>query len=179
MKEAVIAKVQYDSHSVFEDKLHKMMLKIHDLENELKNEKCLSASWEEKCKKNHALVAKFNIELAHTKDHVNTLNITKKALEDKVASLNVIISYLQKKLHDVEIVSRENVVRYDMIFAQSTNFFAKIKDLEDKFLKRGQTDQTIHMNQPKEFAYYNARKSIGYKSPRYLERTISKSPDNV
>ena len=66
----------------------------------------MSASWEEKCKKNHALVVKFNIELTHTKDHVNTLNITKKALEDKVVSLNVDISYLQKKLYNVEIVSR-------------------------------------------------------------------------
>ena len=136
----------------------------------------MSASLEEKCKNNHALVVKLNTELAHTKDHVNTLNITKKALEDKVASLNVNISDLQKKLHDVEIVSRENVVRYDMIFAQRTNFFAKIKDLEDKFLKRGQTDQTIHMNQPKEFAHYNAKKGIGYKSPCHLQRAISKSP---
>ena len=136
-KETVIAKVQYGSHSIFEDKLHKMMLKIHDLENELKNEKSLSASWEEKCKKNHALVVKFNIELADNKHYVNTLKITKKSLEDKVASLNVNVSDLQKKLHDVEIVSSENVVRYDMIFAQRTNLFAKIKDLEDNFLKRG------------------------------------------
>ena len=134
-KEAVIAKVQYDSYSVFEDKLHKMMLKIHDLENELKNEKCLSASWEEKCKKNHALVAKFNIELAHTKDHVNTLNITKKALEDKVASLIVNISDLQQKLRAEEIVSSETIQKYDIIFAQRTNIFAKIKDLENKPIK--------------------------------------------
>ena len=49
--------------------------------------------------------------------HVNTLNLAKKTLEDKVTSLNVNISDLQKKLHDVEIVSRENVVRYDIIFA--------------------------------------------------------------
>jgi len=58
--EAVIAKVQYDSYSVYE-----MLLKIYALENELKNEKSLSAFREEKCKKNHALVVKFNTELAN------------------------------------------------------------------------------------------------------------------
>ena len=83
---------------------------------------------------------------------------------------------MQKKLHNVEIVSHENVERYDMIFAQRTNLFAKIKEHEDKFLKRGQTDQTIHMNQPKEFAYYNAKEDIGYKSPCHLQRAISMSP---
>ena len=57
----------------------------------------MSASWEEKCKKNHALVVKFNIELADTKDHVNALKITKKALEDKVASLNINISDFAKE----------------------------------------------------------------------------------
>ena len=32
------------------------------------------------------------------------------------------------------------------------------------------------MNQTKAFAYYNAKEGIGYKSPRFLERVISKSP---
>ncbi|KAJ9542691.1 hypothetical protein OSB04_029197 [Centaurea solstitialis] len=60
--------------------------------------------------------------------------------------------------------------------ALKTNLFAKIKDMEDKFLKRGQTDQTIHMNQPKKFNYYNPKEGIGYKSPCYLKRAISKTP---
>ncbi|KAJ9544376.1 hypothetical protein OSB04_024083 [Centaurea solstitialis] len=38
------------------------------------------------------------------------------------------------------------------------------------------TDQTIHMNQPKEFNYYNPKEGIGYKSPCYLKRAISKTP---
>ena len=81
--------------------------------------------------------------------NIKTLNLAKKDLEVKIASLNVNISDLQKKLRAEEIVCSENVQKYDMIFAQRTNLFAKIKELEDKFLKRGQTDQTIHMNQPK------------------------------
>ena len=89
--EAVITKVQYDSHSVYE-----MMLKIHDLEKELKNEKILSASWEEKCKNNHVLVVKFNIELADSRDLVNTLTLAKKDLEDKIANLNVIFQICKR-----------------------------------------------------------------------------------
>ena len=62
-----------------------------------------------KCKKNHALIVKFNIELAHTKAHVNTLILAKKVLEDKITNLNVNISDLQKKLCAEEIVCIENV----------------------------------------------------------------------
>ncbi|KAJ9540906.1 hypothetical protein OSB04_027412 [Centaurea solstitialis] len=124
----------------------------------------------------HALVVKFSTELAHSKEKVTTLTLANKTLEDKVASLNDNISDLQKKLHEAEVLSRESLQKYEVIFAQRTNLFAKIKDMEDKFLKRGQTDQTIHMNQPKEFNYYNPKEGIGYKSPCYLKRAISKTP---
>ncbi|KAJ9545582.1 hypothetical protein OSB04_025289 [Centaurea solstitialis] len=107
---------------------------------------------------------------------VTTLTLANKTLEDKVASLNDNILDLQKKLHEAEVLSRESLQKYEVIFAQRTNLFAKIKDMEDKFLKRGQTDQTIHMNQPKEFNYYNPKEGIGYKSPCYLKRAISKTP---
>ena len=80
---------------------------------------------------------KFNIELADAKEHINTLNLAKKTLEEKVANLNLNISELQKKLRAEEIASSENVQKHDMILAQRTNLLAKIKDLEDKFLKRG------------------------------------------
>ena len=49
----------------------------------------MNASLESKLINEHSLVIKFNIELTDTKDHVNTLNITNKALEDEIASLNV------------------------------------------------------------------------------------------
>ncbi|KAJ9547523.1 LOW QUALITY PROTEIN: hypothetical protein OSB04_020066 [Centaurea solstitialis] len=110
------------------------------------------------------------------REKVTTLTLANKTLEYKVASLNDNISDLQKKLHKAEVLSRESLQKYEVIFAQRTNLFAKIKDMEDKFLKRGQTNQTIHMNQPKEFNYYNPKEGIGYKSPCYLKRAISKTP---
>ena len=49
----------------------------------------MNASLESKLVNEHALVVKFNIELAGAKDYINTLNLAKKDLEDKIANLNV------------------------------------------------------------------------------------------
>ncbi|KAJ9541350.1 hypothetical protein OSB04_027856 [Centaurea solstitialis] len=147
-----------------------------DSSSEIKQANKQTTIAESKLASEHALVVKFNIELAYSKDKVNMLTLANITLEDKVTSLNANITDLQKRLHEAERVSSENVKKYEFIFAQRINLFAKIKDMEDKFLKRGQTDQTIHMNQPKEFNYYNPKEGIGYKSPCYLKRAISKTP---
>ncbi|KAJ9548250.1 LOW QUALITY PROTEIN: hypothetical protein OSB04_020793 [Centaurea solstitialis] len=149
---------------------------VSEYENKIKQANKRTTIVESKLASEHALVVKFSTELAHSKEKVTTLTLANKTLEDKVASLNDNISDLQKKLHEAEVLSRESLQKYEVIFAQRTNLFAKIKDMEDKFLKRGQTDQTIHMNQPKEFNYYNPKEGIGYKSPCYLKRAISKTP---
>ncbi|KAJ9560873.1 hypothetical protein OSB04_006033 [Centaurea solstitialis] len=149
---------------------------VSEYENKIKQANKRTTIVESKLASEHALVVKFSTELAHSKEKVTTLTLANKTLEDKVASLNDNIPDLQKKLHEAEVLSRESLQKYKVIFAQRTNLFAKIKNMEDKFLKRGQTDQTIHMNQPKEFNYYNPKEGIGYKSPCYLKRAISKTP---
>ncbi|KAJ9566483.1 LOW QUALITY PROTEIN: hypothetical protein OSB04_002449 [Centaurea solstitialis] len=165
-----------DPYIELENHVKDLALKIYEYENKIKKANNLTTTAESKLASEHALVVKFSIELAHSKEKVTTLTLANKTSEDKVASLNDNISDLQKKLHEAEVLSRESLQKYEVIFAQRTNLFAKIKDMEDKFLKRGQTDQTIHMNQPKEFNYYNPKESIGYKSPCYLKRAISKTP---
>ncbi|KAJ9562408.1 hypothetical protein OSB04_007568 [Centaurea solstitialis] len=165
-----------DPYVELENHVRDLALKVYEYENKIKKANNLTAIAESKLASEHALVVKFSIELAHSKEKITTLTLANKTLEDKVASLNDNISDLQKKLHEAEVLSRESLQKYEVIFAQRTNLFAKIKDMEDKFLKRGQTDQTIHMNQPKEFNYYNPKEGIGYKSPCYLKRAISKTP---
>ncbi|KAJ9538374.1 hypothetical protein OSB04_031107 [Centaurea solstitialis] len=165
-----------DPYIELENHVKDLALKVSEYENKIKKANNLTATAESKLASEHALVIKFSIELAHSKEKVTTLTLANKTLEDKVASLNDHISDLQKKLHEAEVLSRESLQKYEVIFAQRINLFAKIKDMEDKFLKRGQTDQTIHMNQPKEFNYYNPKEGIGYKSPCYLKRAISKTP---
>ena len=44
-------------------------------------------------------------------------------------------------------------------------------------VKRGQTDQTIFLNMPKDTRYYNPGEGIGYTdNPRYLEQGKLKVP---
>ncbi|KAJ9545172.1 hypothetical protein OSB04_024879 [Centaurea solstitialis] len=145
-----------DPYIELENQVKSLAQKVSEYENKIKQANKRTTIVESKLASEHALVVKFSTELAHSKEKVTTLTLANKTLEDKVASLNDNISDLQKKLHEAEVLSREN--------------------MEDKFLKRGQTDQTIHMNQPKEFNYYNPKEDIGYKSPCYLKRAISKTP---
>ncbi|KAJ9547551.1 hypothetical protein OSB04_020094 [Centaurea solstitialis] len=165
-----------DPYIELENQVKSLAQKVSEYENKIKQANKRTTIVESKLASEHALVVKFSTELAHSKEKVTTLTLANKTLEDKIASLNDNISDLQKKLHEAEVLSRESLQKYEVIFAQRTNLFAKIKDMEDKFLKRGQTDQTIHMNQPKEFNYYNPKEGIGYKSPCYLKRAISKTP---
>ncbi|KAJ9562108.1 hypothetical protein OSB04_007268 [Centaurea solstitialis] len=165
-----------DPYTEHENQVKGLAQKVSEYENKIKQANKQTTIAESKLASEHALVVKFNIELAYSKDKVNMLTLANKTLEDKVTSLNANITDLQKRLHEAERVSSENVKKYEFIFAQRINLFAKIKDMEDKFLKRGQTDQTIHMNQPKEFNYYNPKEGIGYKSSCYLKRAISKTP---
>ncbi|KAJ9562289.1 hypothetical protein OSB04_007449 [Centaurea solstitialis] len=165
-----------DPYIELENQVKSLAQKVSEYENKIKQANKRTTIVESKLASEHALVVKFSTELAHSKEKVTTLTLANKTLEDKVASLNDHISDLQKKFHEAEVLSRESLQKYEVIFAQRTNLFAKIKDMEDKFLKRGQTDQTIHMNQPKEFNYYNPKEGIGYKSPCYLKRAISKTP---
>ncbi|KAJ9542424.1 hypothetical protein OSB04_028930 [Centaurea solstitialis] len=165
-----------DPYIELENQVKSLAQKVSEYENKIKQANKRTTIVESKLASEHALVVKFSTELAHSKEKVTTLTLANKTLEDKVASLNDNISDLQKKLHEAEVLSRESLQKYEVIFAQRTNLFAKIKDMEDKFLKRDHTDQTIHMNQPKEFNYYNPKEGIGYKSPCYLKRAISKTP---
>ncbi|KAJ9557628.1 hypothetical protein OSB04_012242 [Centaurea solstitialis] len=140
-----------DPYIELENHVKDLALKVSEYENKIKKANNLTATAESKLASAHALVVKFSIELAHSKEKVTTLTLANKTLEDKVASLNDNISDLQKKLHEAEVLSRESLQKYE-------------------------TDQTIHMNQPKEFNYYNPKEGIGYKSPCYLKRAISKTP---
>ncbi|KAJ9545161.1 hypothetical protein OSB04_024868 [Centaurea solstitialis] len=174
-----LARIKYEGRAnpyiELQNQVKDLALKVYEYDKKIKKANNMTTVAESKLASEHALVLKFSIKLAHSKDKVNMLSIAKKTIEDNVASLNDNITDLQKKLNEAELLSRVSVQKYDVIFAQRTNLFEKIKDMEHKFPKRGQTDQTIHMNQPKEFNYYNPKEGIGYKSPCYLKRAISKT----
>ncbi|KAJ9547452.1 hypothetical protein OSB04_019995 [Centaurea solstitialis] len=110
-----------------------------ELENQVKTLAQKVSEYENKIKQANKRTTIDESKLAtHSKEKVTTLTLANKTLEDKVASLNDNISDLQKKLHEAEVLSRESLQKYEVIFAQITNLFAKIKDMEDKFLKMNQ-----------------------------------------
>jgi hypothetical protein len=51
-----------------------------------------------------------------------------------------------------------------------------ITKIETMLLKRGQTDQTIFLNKPKEFKGFEIREGLGFENPHYLKRAISRVP---
>jgi hypothetical protein len=67
--------------------------------------------------------------------------------------------------------------KYEALVEERKELYLKIKNLEDDFLKRGHTDQTIFMNKPKEFKFYNPREGIGYDNPRRLAKAIDEFPE--
>lgn len=73
-------------------------------------------------------------------------------------------------------VCKENIVRYNATFAERKELYTNVKDLEDKFLKCGQTDQTIFLNKPKEFRFYNPKEGLGFDNPHHLQKITTKLP---
>ena len=153
-----------------------MMLKIQDFETKLKQEKSSVTSLENKLKSKHDLVLKFSLEKALALKSVTSLEESITLLENKNERLKLKISEISEKLELSENESGKNAVKYNAIFAERTELYAKIKELEDKFLKRGQTDQTIHLNKPKEFKFYNPKEGLGFDNPHYLKKGISQAP---
>ena len=70
--------VDSDSFSLFQEQINILSSKVSDYENNLLKERNLNASLESKLVNEHALVVKFNIELADAKDYINTLTLAKK-----------------------------------------------------------------------------------------------------
>lgn len=72
---------------------------------------------------------------------------------------------------------RAKIVHQSFLFQkENTQLLEKVKDLESKLHKIGQTEHTIHLNKPKEFTYYNALWGIGYDNPQYLKTIMSQVP---
>ena len=83
---------------------------------------------------------KFSLEKAFALKQVTSLEESLTELKDKNERLKLQISEISEKLELTENENAKNVVKYNAIFAERNELYAKIKELEDEFLKRGQTD---------------------------------------
>lgn len=84
-------------------------------------------------------------------------------------------SEISDKFEKSELERIEFVNKFNTILKEKTDLEANYKILEDKLYKRGQTDQTIHLNNPNEFKYYNSKWGIGYNNPQYFKKAYTEA----
>ncbi|KAI3678149.1 hypothetical protein L6452_37430 [Arctium lappa] len=82
-------------------------------------------------------------------------------------------SELKSKLKKSELDFYELTKMHSSCIEENKTLIAKLKGLEEKLYKLGQTEQTIHLNKPKEEI---EEWGIGYKNPQCLQKEISEVP---
>ncbi|KAJ9555723.1 hypothetical protein OSB04_010337 [Centaurea solstitialis] len=75
------------------------------------------------------------------------------------------LSIKEKEYNDIQ-------TKFSALSEEKEVLLGHIKKVETMLLKRGQTDQTIFLNKPKEFKAYNVREGLGFENPHYLKRAI-------
>ncbi|KAJ9543607.1 hypothetical protein OSB04_023314 [Centaurea solstitialis] len=75
------------------------------------------------------------------------------------------LSIQEKEYNDIQ-------KKFSALSQEKEVLLGHIKKVETMLLKRGQTDQTIFLNKPKEFKAYNVREGLGFENPHYLKRAI-------
>ncbi|KAJ9548857.1 hypothetical protein OSB04_021400 [Centaurea solstitialis] len=80
----------------------------------------------------------------------------------------------RSKQNDALIEKEYNDIqkKFSALSEEKEVLIGHIKKVETMLLKRGQTDQTIFLNKPKEFKAYNVREGLGFENPYYLKRAI-------
>ncbi|KAI3758477.1 hypothetical protein L6452_06040 [Arctium lappa] len=154
------------SYLDFINKIHAMNLKQQELESKLKRENGVISD------KNQS-IQKLSNEIAEKKVLVEVLhrNNDTSAKEKKIILKEN--SEIKSKLRKSELDLYELTKMHSSCTEENKTLIAKLKSLEEKLYKLGQTEQTIHLNKPKEEI---EKWGIGYKNPHCLQKGISEVP---
>ncbi|KAJ9548148.1 hypothetical protein OSB04_020691 [Centaurea solstitialis] len=87
----------------------------------------------------------------------------------KLSEISDKLSLKEKEYNDIQ-------TKFSALSEEKEVLLGHIKKVETMLLKRGQTDQTIFLNKPKEFKAYNVREGLGFENPHYLKRAITFVP---
>ncbi|KAI3735911.1 hypothetical protein L6452_15436 [Arctium lappa] len=146
--------------------MHAMILKQQELESNLERENGVITD-------KNQLIQKLSNEIAEKKVLVEVLHRD----NDTNAKEKTIIlkenSKLKSKLTKSEIDIYELTKLHSSCTKENFSLLGKLKSLEEKLYKMGQTEQTIHLNKPKEEI---ERWGIGYKNPHCLQKGMSEVP---
>ncbi|KAI3681346.1 hypothetical protein L6452_36138 [Arctium lappa] len=159
-------KTEADSNDEVYDQMHAMKIKLQELESNLKREKGVITDKNQLIQKlsNEITEKKVLIEVFHKDNDTNAKEktiILKENSDLKSQFLKSDIDiYELKRLH--ASCTKENF-----------SLLGKLKSLEEKLYKMGQTEQTIFLNKPKEEI---ERWGIGYKNPHCLQKGMSEVP---
>jgi chromosome segregation ATPase len=118
--------------------------------------------WKDLYQSNYALGSQIQFEKLEALDDAKVANSFKKIIEDKYSLLEEKLAKVQEKLVFSEHNEYMFKTKYEALFEERKELYFKIKSLEDDFLKRAHTNQTIHLNKPKEFTFYYPKEGNGY-----------------
>ncbi|KAJ9555991.1 hypothetical protein OSB04_010605 [Centaurea solstitialis] len=149
---------------------------MENLKKRLKAQILLTDKWEARSKQNDALIVELSDKNAQNEHLVQYLmKENEKFLEQSVISDNkqkAKLSEISDKLSIKEKEYNDIQKNFSALSEEKEVLLRHIKKVETMLLKRGQTDQTIFLNKPKEFKAYNVREGLGFENPHYLKRAI-------
>ncbi|KAI3715493.1 hypothetical protein L6452_22477 [Arctium lappa] len=116
---------------------------------------------------------KLSNEIAEKKVLVEVLHRDNDTNAKEKTIILKVNSELKTKLTKSEIDIYEFTKLHSSCTKENFSLLGKLKSLEENLYKMGQTEQTIHLNKPKEEI---ERWGIGYKNPHCLQKGMSEVP---
>ncbi|KAJ9550150.1 hypothetical protein OSB04_014195 [Centaurea solstitialis] len=170
------SEVRLNPYVEFESYIKSLNDNMANLKKKLKDQILLTDKWEARSKQNDALIVELSDKNAQNEHLVQYLmKENEKFLEQSVISDNkqkAKLSEISDKLSVKEKEYNDIQTKLSALSEEKDVLLGHIKKVETMLLKRGQTDQTIFLNKPKEFKAYNVREGLGFENPHYLKRAI-------
>ncbi|KAJ9558506.1 hypothetical protein OSB04_013120 [Centaurea solstitialis] len=170
------SEVRLNPYVEFESYIKSLNENMANLKKKLKDQILLTDKWEARSKQNDALIVELSDKNAQNEHLVQYLmKENEKFLEQSVISDNkqkAKLSEISDKLSVKEKEYNDIQTKLSALSEEKEVLLGHIKKVETMLLKRGQTDQTIFLNKPKEFKAYNVREGLGFENPHYLKRAI-------
>ncbi|KAJ9544590.1 hypothetical protein OSB04_024297 [Centaurea solstitialis] len=165
----------YNDASDDEDSAH--FTQVHynlmaSVEETINLHKETEASNEEKIKFERARVIEFSNECELYKSLADDRELEKAEIRKEKAKLESQISEMKSALVNLESEKAEYMIKYEVCFQDRSEAYAKIKQLEDLNIKRGQTQQTLKLltNNLKHTRFYNPKMGLGLPENDVLKK---------
>ncbi|KAI3730157.1 hypothetical protein L6452_18833 [Arctium lappa] len=152
--------------SDFLNQMHVMMTKLQELKLKLKHEKGVIQNRNQSIQKLSDNIVENNVLVETLHKDIDTGAKQKTIILKQIAETN---SKLRKSVFDFKELTK----LHSSTSKESESLLSKLKALEEKLYKLGQTEQTIHLNEPKEEI---EKWGLGYENPHYLKKGISEVP---